>query len=234
MVMPAAPDTLPCAAAREIVEASVDWVSLIALNGRIRYLNRLGRLLAQEFLIGRPEPRRWLDIWPSAERDVAHGAYAVALSGGRGAFRGYCPAQDGTPHWWDVSLFLLEDVQGAPDGVIAIAHEVSAERRVLDLEREARQARLSGSDSAAAHDILSALTVIKGEAQILARRVEKAPAPLRESWLRSTAAINTAADRVRTLVSGRLFATAKSQDGRVPLPSSRTSRTHGDPPLRQQ
>jgi PAS domain S-box-containing protein len=206
MFMPATSEALPCDTARGIVDASPDWVTLLHMDARIRYLNRTGRRLVHYPAAGLPEARRWLDLWPSAERDAAHGAYAVALGGGRGAFHAYCPALDGSPHWWEVRIWLVEEPAGTADGLIAVAHEVSAERRVLELERESRQSRYSGSESVTRHDILSALSVIKGEAQLLTRRAERAQDPLRETWLRSASAIGTAADRVRSLVDERLAA----------------------------
>jgi nitrogen-specific signal transduction histidine kinase len=124
----------------------------------------------------------------------------------RGVFHAYCPALDGTPHWWEVSIWLVEEPAGTPDGLIAVAHEVSAERRVLELERESRQSRFRGAESVTRHDILSALSVVKGEAQLLARRAERTQEPLRETCLRSIAAIGAAADRVQSLVDERMAA----------------------------
>jgi PAS domain S-box-containing protein len=206
MFMPATSEALPCDTARAIVDASPDWITLLFMDARIRYLNRTGRRLVHYPAAGLPEPRRWLDLWPSAERDAAHGAFAVALAGGRGVFHAYCPALDGTPHWWEVSIWLVEEPAGTADGLIAVAHEVSVERRVLELERESRQSRFRGAESVTRHDILSALSVVKGEAQLLARRAERTQEPLRETCLRSIAAIGAAADRVQSLVDERMAA----------------------------
>ena len=118
---------------RSMIEATPDCISLLDLDGNIRFVNAsvlsaLG-LASSEALIGRP----WAHAFPPSARGPARLALSHAQAGRLGHFSAAQRSPSGD-RWWDVILAPIRADGGAQTGILAIArditHQKTAEERV--------------------------------------------------------------------------------------------------------
>jgi signal transduction histidine kinase len=185
---------LPQMLVQRLIEQSDDCIKVLSLEGRILGITQ-GGLRALEMDDFRPwQNSFWLDLWPEPHRSTAAQTLSAAAAGTASQFRGYCPTVKGTPKWWDVRLSPVPDTPRSHGRLIAVAQEVSATERRADLA-ELTTLR---------HEVRTALTVIRGEAQLLERRISASKTPETARWTRSTHAILAAVDQLRQQFDARL------------------------------
>ena len=127
-----------------IMGSSRDCIVALDLEGNTRFVSA-GGIAAMEIsdveaIIG----LSWLRVWDGADNLAARAAIAEARAGGIGRFQGFCATHKGTPKWWDVVVSPLPGADGATEGLVAIARDVSdrqaAETLLRDMEERRRQA----------------------------------------------------------------------------------------------
>jgi len=120
---------------KTLIESSRDCVKELDLDGRLVAMSDTGRRLLEIGDLCEVLDKPWLDFWHGADREAARGALAKALTGGAGAFEGFCPTGSGRPKWWDVVVSPILDAQGRPQRLLAVSRDVT-ERRGHAEERE--------------------------------------------------------------------------------------------------
>jgi PAS domain S-box-containing protein len=115
-----------------ILEASVDCIKVLDLDGTLHSMNERGRLVMEidDFggMIGLP----WVDLWSPEQRPAVEEALAAARAGSTGRFAGYRPTAKGTPKWWDVVVSPVRDAAGTPTHLVAISRDMTADRHRVE------------------------------------------------------------------------------------------------------
>jgi diguanylate cyclase (GGDEF)-like protein/PAS domain S-box-containing protein len=113
---------------RSIVEASIDCIKLIDLEGKIVFVNdaavRSLELADRRTLVG----RAWLDLWPRSARKEAAEAFKKARKGGVAAFRAEREAASGGSKWWDVVLSPVIGPDGTATSLVTISRDITEQR----------------------------------------------------------------------------------------------------------
>jgi PAS domain S-box-containing protein len=131
-----------------VLDQSVDCVKLIGLDGDVQYMNANG-LCAMEIDDFRAiEGRQWADLWPAELRQTVLDSCITAASGEPVRFRAFCPTAKGTPRWWDVTVSMVTDTEGAHAGFLSISRDVSdnqAAREALEIAAAEMKHRLKNT-----------------------------------------------------------------------------------------
>ncbi|RYC32369.1 PAS domain S-box protein [Lichenibacterium minor] len=147
---------------RRVLASSGDCIVVMDLDGTVRFVNA-GGLQALEVddaadLLGGP----WEKLWPATEGEAIGRALAAARHGGSGRFRGPAATAKGNSRWWDVVVTPIVDAGGAPERLLCVSRDITAEilaeRDQLSLvaERDAERLRLKAVLDAAPVGILFA------------------------------------------------------------------------------
>jgi diguanylate cyclase (GGDEF)-like protein/PAS domain S-box-containing protein len=120
------PSELLC---RSVLEASIDCIKVVDLDGRLQFMNARGcgmmELDAPSRLIG----KRWEDLWPAQSATQVRDAIASAKAGGTARFSGYCPTARGAPRWWDVLVSPVRNDAGDVVRILAISRDITSQRQ---------------------------------------------------------------------------------------------------------
>lgn len=113
---------------QSLLNASVDCVKLVELDGRISFVSNNG-LTALEL----EEPREiigklWWDMWPPALKPTVVEALETAARGQQALFEGFCPTAKGSPRWWEVSVSPVLDSRGRTERLVAVSRNITARR----------------------------------------------------------------------------------------------------------
>jgi len=127
---------------RRLIESSPDCIKTLDLDGRVLTMNEGGQQLfgVRDFdaICGAD----YLTFWQSEETRVAvSSALEAARAGGRGRFEGACPTMTGEPRWWDVVIVPILGADGAPERLLGVSRDITAQHNTW--ERERFLARLS-------------------------------------------------------------------------------------------
>ncbi|MDX2289179.1 MAG: PAS domain S-box protein [Hyphomicrobiaceae bacterium] len=121
------------------LEASLDWVTLISLDGKLTYLNENG---CRHLEVSDPAVLRgsdWSAVWPSECRERTSLALAAAASGDVTRYSAFCPTHKGTPKWWDVVVSPVRDAGGLVEQILAVARDVTRVKAVEQTLKESEQ-----------------------------------------------------------------------------------------------
>ena len=132
---------------RRIVEHSPDWIQIIDLDRKSRWMNRGGRAALEIEDLEEFAGRDWLTLWKGADRARARQAMAGAAAGRSGAFQGYFPTRTGNPRWWSVTLSPLS--ASNPAEFLVIARDITDTR-----QKEEAAARLGAVAASSADAII--------------------------------------------------------------------------------
>ena len=131
-----------------ILQSSRDCIVALDLEGNTRFVSPGGieamEVSDVEAIIG----LSWLRVWDGLDNLAARQAVAAARSGGVGRFQGFCATHKGTPRWWDVVVSSLPGIEGTPDGLVAIARDISEQRRTEILLRDTEDRRRQAVEAA--------------------------------------------------------------------------------------
>jgi PAS domain S-box-containing protein len=129
---------------RSILDNSGDCIQILEPGGRLVSMNRAGLRLMEVENFEAFKERAWVDLWPQTGGQ-ARTALTDAVTSGEGRFQALGPTATGTPKWWDVIVTPLRDDGGHVTRLLAIARDISEQRRgeeernaLLESEREAR------------------------------------------------------------------------------------------------
>lgn len=136
---------------QSIIDSSTDCIKLLDPEGRLQYVSpegqrRLGIKNLDEFL-----NMPYENFWHGKDRDAARAAVANARQGHHGSFEGYCPAQDGTPKWWEVIVTPVKGEAGNPEKLLAVLRDITEHKsmeenlhnQTLQLEEELAERQMA-------------------------------------------------------------------------------------------
>ena len=113
---------------RSIVQSSPDCIKILDLEGNLLVIlsgaEQLGIENTRPFL-----NKPWVDFWHGKDRLAAQAAVQAAAAGGKGEFIGFFRSLHGEPKWWNVRISPILDANGAPERLLAVSRDVSAQRR---------------------------------------------------------------------------------------------------------
>ncbi len=140
-----------------VAEASPDVMRILELDGTVEFMNARGLALLEIDRFDANRHRRWSDLWPEATRPELLASLEIAIVGGIGRFRGFCPTAKGKPRWWDSVVSPIRDDAGHVVRLLASSRDVTAEvRREERLRKAALRIRRAKADKARSLDHLRA------------------------------------------------------------------------------
>ena len=114
---------------KRIVQSTGDCVKILALDGRLIYVNPEGfRLLEigdEAELLNRP----LVEFFEGETRREAEQAVALALGGGRGRFQALLRTRSGVAKWFDIVVTPITDANGTVVQLLAISRDITERRR---------------------------------------------------------------------------------------------------------
>lgn len=115
---------------RNVLEASVDCVEIIDLDGRVKLANSQAlsamNMVDLEQVIGKP----WVELWPHASRRKLEEAVNAARTGKISRFSTYSDMYKSTPKWWDVIVSPMCDDHDRVTGILAISRDTTSAREI--------------------------------------------------------------------------------------------------------
>jgi len=116
-----------------LLDQSLDCIKFIGLDGTVQYMNSNG-LCAMEIddaamVLG----RAWHELWPAEAQPLIRDALLRAERGEAARFDAFCPTAKGSPRWWDVSVSMIRDEDGALSGFLSTSRDISEARRAKEV-----------------------------------------------------------------------------------------------------
>ena len=131
-----------------ILNASPDWVDILAPNGEIEFMNEAG-LTFLDTQLTTVKGQRWYDLWPEESRSFVWEAVAKVSAGETMRFESYCPIAPDEPKWWDVTVAPILGADGKVERMIAVSRDITErhqyEAQLLSLI-EAQNSKQNRSD----------------------------------------------------------------------------------------
>ena len=118
---------------RQLLENSEDAISILDLDGNLRFMNRRGQHAWAWDDAPPGHGTSWIDFWGAAAPQAA-AAVATAARGGLGHFEGWHQTNRTTTRtWWDVLVTPILDDHNSPARLLAIAHDITARRQAEEV-----------------------------------------------------------------------------------------------------
>jgi PAS domain S-box-containing protein len=114
---------------RSVLDASLDCIKVVELDGRLTYMNANGLCAMEIDDFAQVSNACWWDLWPADGAIDIKNAIEAGRKGQPTRFEAFCPTAKGTPKWWDVSVSPVRDDSGR------IGHLVSISRDITDRKR---------------------------------------------------------------------------------------------------
>ncbi|EKT4562400.1 MULTISPECIES: histidine kinase dimerization/phosphoacceptor domain -containing protein [Pseudomonas] len=196
-----------------ILNASPDWVDILAPNGEIEFMNEAG-LTFLDTQLTTVKGQRWYDLWPEESRSFVWEAVAKVSAGETMRFESYCPIAPDEPKWWDVTVAPILGADGKVERMIAVSRDITErhqyEAQLLSLI-EAQNSKQNRSDlylEEIHHRVKNSLHLVNTLLLLQANLTPDAAVKLQ---------LETAAGRVVTIatVHERLYQAAEDQELRA-------------------
>ncbi|WP_439573161.1 PAS domain-containing protein [Phreatobacter sp.] len=126
---------------RSVLEASVDCIKLVELDGRLSFMNTNGLCLMEIDDFSQVAGVPWWDLWPDESADQVRAAVEAGRQGRPTRFEACCPTAKGTLRWWDVSVAPIFDEEGTVSRLSTISRDIS-ERKSAEWTLAAARADL--------------------------------------------------------------------------------------------
>jgi PAS domain S-box-containing protein len=147
--------------ARAISENSVDWVTVLSLDGRLQYINPQGAEALAIDDANQVLGKMWTDLWDAADRGRAQAELDAAASGHMGGFQAECLSRTGRRRCWDVKITPARGVDGQVERLIAVARDISELRQAQTAAIHAEKLATAGRMAASiAHEINNPLEAV--------------------------------------------------------------------------
>lgn len=111
-----------------MLDASVDCIKLINLDGSVRHMNRSGCLALGVPVDEKKFGMQWLDLLPQEIRPKGRRALRTAGRGSNARFAGKSVLPGCKPQYWDNLLTPMFDGRGAVTGIACVSRDVTAQR----------------------------------------------------------------------------------------------------------
>ena len=122
-----------------LLDSSIDWVTVLDVEGRIQHVNESGRCMLDLDDFNAVMQRSLSAIWPEAARAGIDAAIAAAADGQPSTFEAGCPTFAGTMKWWEVSLSPIRDaVSNKVSRVLVISRDATSRRADAQALRQSR------------------------------------------------------------------------------------------------
>lgn len=108
-----------------VLQASVDCIKLIELDGRLSFMNANGLCLMEIDDFAAVSGAFWWDLWPAESAEIVRSAVEAAREGRPMRFEAYCPTAKGRPRWWDVAVAPIVDETGAVTRLSSISRDIT-------------------------------------------------------------------------------------------------------------
>jgi formate hydrogenlyase transcriptional activator len=128
---------------RRLIACSQDCVKVLDLEGRLLWMNEGGMRALEIFDWRQFVNRSWIEFWEGEDAKAAQAAVEAARNGGSSRFTGYfATTATKQPKWWDVVVSPIQNADGKPERLLAVARDVSDQQRK---ERALREAHLQAA-----------------------------------------------------------------------------------------
>lgn len=131
---------------RAMMDASIDCIKIVAVDGRLTYMNPFGLCAMEIDDSSQIYGQFWWDLWPDDNADTVRQAVFAAGQGEVRRFQAFCPTAKRSPRWWDVTVAPVRDEAGGVSKLVCISRDISDERQSAELlaqnERDLLQAKI--------------------------------------------------------------------------------------------
>ena len=114
---------------RRIAESTHDCVKVLAIDGRLIYMNTAGLQMLEMTDARALLNRSFADLFEGEVRQAAEEAVAQAQRGGRGRFQYLMRTSSGAAKWWDAVVTPISDVEGTIVQLLAVSRDITERRR---------------------------------------------------------------------------------------------------------
>lgn len=106
-------------------DPTANSVSMLDRHGRLLFMNQDGlcNMEIDDFNDVRGKP--WASLWPAESQPLVTSSIALALHGHVGHFTANCPTVKGSPKWWDVTVTLVPEMDGAPARLLSVSYDIT-------------------------------------------------------------------------------------------------------------
>lgn len=126
---------------RSVLDASLDCIKVVELDGRLTYMNANGLCAMEIDDFSQVSNACWWDLWPPGGAIDIKKAIEAGRKGEPARFEAFCPTAKGTPKWWDVSVSPVRDDGGRVNHLVSISRDITdrkrAEEALVDSETRA-------------------------------------------------------------------------------------------------
>jgi diguanylate cyclase (GGDEF)-like protein/PAS domain S-box-containing protein len=113
---------------RSIVEASIDCVMLLELDGTLRFMNASGAIAMEVSDVNALYERPWADLWPAETLPLVSAAIETARNGGIGRFTACGQTLRGNTRWGEVVVSPVTNEHGKAVKLVAISRDITERR----------------------------------------------------------------------------------------------------------
>ncbi len=117
---------------RRVLASSPDCIKVLGLDARIHFMSEGGLGVMEVDDFDAIKGAYWPDFWEGEGRDKALAAIDDAGRGGTGRFQGFATTLKGSPRWWDVTVTAVNDAHGAPQQLLSVSRDITAQRQTQD------------------------------------------------------------------------------------------------------
>ncbi len=110
---------------RSVLDASLDCIKVVELDGRLTYMNANGLCAMEIDDFAQVANACWWDLWPADGTIDIQKAVEAGRKGQPTRFEAFCPTAKGTPKWWDVSVSPVRDETGSVTMLVSISRDIT-------------------------------------------------------------------------------------------------------------